>query len=126
MSIRLVSTGDWKKTSNFLNRMAELFKRAPLDKYGRMGVDALRAATPKKTGVTANSWSYKINHSRGQTSIEWYNTNENKDVKIAIILQYGHGTRNGGYVKGTDYINPAMRNIFNDIADQIWREVTKS
>lgn len=124
MSIKLVSHGDWKKTSKFLDNIAKFFKRSSYDKYGKMGVAALKSATPRKTGKTANSWYYRINKNNGSFSIEWLNSNVNKGVVIAVIIQHGHGTRNGGYVRGTDYINPAMRSAFQDIADSIWEEVT--
>ena len=91
-----------------------------------MGVDALAAATPVDTGKTAASWTYEIEKKNGSYSIVWLNTNVNKYVNIALILQYGHGTRNGGYVKGRDYINPAIQPIFDKIAEDAWREVTDS
>ena len=97
-----------------------------LDKYGQMGVEALAASTPKDSGKTAQSWTYEIERTKERTSISWLNTNTNNGVNIAIILQYGHGTGTGGYVQGRDYINPAMRPVFDEIAEQAWREVTSS
>lgn len=126
MSIKLVSTGDWKKTNKFFDKIAKIFKNSSFDKYGKMGVAALRSATPKRTGRTANSWYYEIKKTNGQMTINWLNSNINEGVVIAVILQYGHGTRNGGYVVGKDYINPAMRGVFQNIADGIWEEVTRS
>lgn len=125
MSIKITVKGDWKKTDKFLERVKNLFKLGVFDKYGRAGVNALQAATPVDSGLTANSWSYKIKRSHGKVSIVWSNSNVNKGVPIAVILQYGHGTGTGGYVAGRDYINPAMRSIFDNMADELWREVTK-
>lgn len=96
-----------------------------LDKYGKMGVEALSAATPIDSGVTASSWGYTIKKDSTTAEISFTNSSVNKGVNVAILIQYGHGTRNGGYVKGVDYINPAMRPIFEKIADDAWREVTK-
>lgn len=96
-----------------------------LDKYGKQGVSALSSATPVDSGLTANSWTYEIENKGDQVTIFWGNTNVNKGVNIAVILQYGHGTRNGGYVAGRDYINPAIRPVFDAIANEAWKEVTK-
>lgn len=97
-----------------------------LEKYGQAGVDALASATPTDSGLTAASWSYEIVPTTSGYAIYWSNSNVNKDVNIALILQYGHGTRNGGYVRGIDYINPAIRPVFEDLASAAWKEVTKS
>lgn len=123
--ISVAERGDFKNIEKFLKKPHGKNMRAILEKYGKIGVQALSSATPKKTGRTAASWSYEISQGSGQTTITWKNTNVNKGVNIAIILQYGHGTRNGGYVVGRDYINPAMRPIFDSIADVLWKEVTK-
>lgn len=96
-----------------------------LNQYGQEGVEALRAATPKDTGTTANSWSYAVHKGTGSITITWSNSNIVDGVPIAVILQYGHGTRNGGYVQGTDYINPAMKPIFDKIAQRAWEEVKR-
>lgn len=117
--------GDFSKLTRFLERAKETIRLGNLDKYGREGVAALASATPIDSGETANSWYYKIENKNGSTSINFCNSNINKGVPIAIILQYGHGTRNGGYVQGRDYINPAIQPIFDKIADDAWREVTK-
>ena len=106
--------------------MKNVIKIGDLDKYGREGVAALSAATPKESGLTANSWYYEIERSKDSVSISFHNSNINTGVPIAIILQYGHGTRNGGYVEGIDYINPAIQPLFNKIAEDAWEEVTKS
>lgn len=118
--------GDFKKTEKFLNKASkeEYFRK--LEKYAREGVKALSAATPVDTGKTAASWSYEIRQTKGSVSIYWTNSNVNKGVPIAIILQYGHGTNNGGYVQGIDYINPALRPVFERLAEETWKEVTSS
>lgn len=118
--------GDFSKTKRFLGRVREAIRLKDLDRYGQEGVTALESATPVDTGTTAKSWYYKIEQKNGATSINFCNSNVNKGVPIAIILQYGHGTRNGGWVEGRDYINPAIRPIFDKIANNAWREVTKS
>lgn len=116
--------GSFKKTESFLKRNKQL-KFSSLDKYGKEGVQALAAATPVNTGLTAASWYYEIERKEGSTSIVWKNSNIVDGTPIAVILQYGHATRNGGYVQGTDYINTALRPIFEKIADSAWKEVTK-
>lgn len=117
--------GDFSKLTRFLERAKEAVRLGDLDKYGREGVAALASATPYDTGGTANSWYYEIEHKNNSTSIIFSNSNVNKGVPIAIILQYGHGTRNGGWVQGRDYINPAIQPVFDNIANEAWREVTK-
>ncbi len=117
--------GDFSKLTKFLERAKEVVKLGDLDKYGREGVAALASATPIDSGKTASSWSYEIKHKNGSVSISFYNSNIQNGVPIAIILQYGHGTRNGGWVQGRDYINPAIQPIFDKIANDAWREVTK-
>ena len=117
--------GDFSKLTSFLERAKEAVKLGDLDKYGREGVAALSSATPVRTGLTANSWYYEIEHQNGSVSITFNNSNVNKGVPIAIILQYGHGTRNGGWVQGRDYINPAIQPVFDRIANEAWEEVTK-
>lgn len=124
--LSITQRGDFAKTDRFLHKLYEAHYRHKLEKYGKKGVEALKAATPKDSETTANSWNYVIEEELGRTSIYWTNTNKNKGVMIAIILQYGHGTRNGGYVQGIDYINPALRPIFDDMADEIWKEVISS
>lgn len=124
--IKIVQKGDWKKTTRFLERIKELAKHGELDRYGRMGVEALTNATPKDSGETAKSWGYKIEHNRGKSSLIFYNECENDGVIIAIILQYGHATRNGSWVEGRDYINPAIQPIFDLMSDELWKEVIHS
>lgn len=117
--------GDFSRLTSFLEKAKESIKVGDLDKYGREGVAALRSATPVESGVTANSWYYTIERGNGTTKINFANSHFNKGVPIAIILQYGHGTGTGGYVQGRDYINPAIQPIFDKIANDAWREVTK-
>lgn len=125
MAIVFKHKGNLKKTKRFLKRMSEEEYLKCLDKYGRKGVEALTLATPRDSGKTAESWDYRINRDKDGVKITWTNSNVNKGVNIAIILQYGHGTRNGGYVQGRDYINPAIRPIFDQMAAEVWGEVTK-
>ena len=115
--------GDWKKTRKFLKRCSDLDLDDVLNLYGQEGVDALAKATPKDTGKTAASRSYEVTKGRESIVITWKNSNIVDGVPIAVILQYGHGTRNGGYVEGVDYINPAMRPVFERIAARAWGEV---
>jgi hypothetical protein len=117
--------GDFSKLTRFLERAKETVKLGDLDKCGRAGVAALSSVTPIKTGKTANSWSYEIVNKSGFAEIVFTNSNIQNGVPIAIILQYGHGTKNGGWVQGRDYINPAIQPIFDEIVDNAWREVTK-
>lgn len=124
--IKFKQTGSFSKTTRFLERAKESVKLGELDRYGREGVAALSSATPVDTGLTAKSWYYKITNQSGTAKITFYNSNIQNGVPIAIILQYGHGTRNGGWVEGRDYINPAIQPIFDKIANQAWKEVTKA
>ena len=115
--------GNFKNTERFLKRANHFNIDQLLGRYGQEGVEALRAATPKDTGLTANSWYYKVKKETDRITITWSNSNIQNGVPIAVILQYGHATRNGGYVEGMDYINPAMRPIFDRIAARAWEEV---
>lgn len=117
--------GDFSKLNRYFERLKEVARLSILDKYGREGVAALESATPVESGRTAQSWSYEIEHSKGSATISFSNSNINKGVNIAIILQYGHGTGTGGWVEGRDYINPAIQPIFDRMADEVWKEVTK-
>lgn len=118
--------GDFSKTSRFLEKVKSAVRRGDLDKYGQQGVAALASATPVDTGKTAQSWDYRITTTRDSVTITFHNTNFQNGVPIAIILQYGHGTGNGGWVQGRDYINPAIQPIFDKILNDVWKEVTKS
>ena len=117
--------GDFSRLTSFLERAKEAVHLGGLDKYGRAGVAALASATPADTGLTADSWYYEIRNQNGTASITFLNSNINKGVPIAIILQYGHGTGTGGWVEGRDYINPAIQPIFDELAKNAWKEVTK-
>lgn len=122
--INVISEGDNKKTEKFLEMMKSGKPYQDLDRYGRQGVDALRSATPRDTGETAQSWGYQVSHTKGRYSISWFNTHKERGVNIAVIIQYGHGTGTGGWVEGRDYINPAIQPIFDRIVDDVWRQVT--
>lgn len=117
-------SGNFNHTEKFLKKASRAEYLKVVEKYCQQGVQALASATPVDSGKTASSWNYNIERSKGGISIYWTNSNINKGVNIAIILQYGHGTRNGGYVQGRDYINPALRPIFDAMADGMWKEVT--
>ena len=117
--------GDFSKLTRYLERVKEVIRRGDLNKYGRAGVAALASATPIDTGLTASSWYYEIEHANGSAVISFHNSNIQNGVPIAIILQYGHGTGTGGWVEGRDYINPAIRPIFDAITNDAWREVTR-
>jgi len=115
--------GSFTKTERFLNHLKGRRYLNVLEKYGQMGVEALSSATPVDSGVTASSWTFEIEQTGKGATISWLNSNVNQNVVIALILQYGHGTGTGGYVEGRDYINPAMRPVFDKIAEQAWKEV---
>ena len=117
--------GDFSKLTWYLEKVKEAAKVGVLDKYGQAGVAALSSATPIESGLTAQSWYYEIEHTKSSAVIRFLNSNVNKGVPIAIILQYGHGTGTGGWVEGRDYINPAIQPIFDNIAEDAWKEVTK-
>lgn len=122
--ITFKQTGDFSKTFSFLNNINKMNISDILDKFGEQGVNILSENTPMDSGLTASSWYYKIDTSKGKTKLSWYNSNIVNGVSIAIILQYGHGTKNGGYVEGRDYINPSIKPLFDDMANQVWKEVT--
>ena len=122
--ISATSSGSFDKTRKFLETIKGDKFFSILDRYGRMGMEALAQATPKDTGETAHDWRYDVTHKRGVHAINWYNLHNENGVNIAVIIQYGHGTGTGGYVAGRDYINPAMRPVFDQIVDDIWRQVT--
>lgn len=117
--------GDFSKLTRFLEKAKETVKIGDLDRYGREGVAALASATPVDSGLTARSWYYEIKREKGSVSISFHNSNIQNGVPIAIILQYGHGTGTGGWVQGRDYINPSIQPIFDEIANNAWKEVTK-
>lgn len=117
--------GDFSKTKNYFNKLQRALDKGLFDKYGAEGVAALSAATPVDTGLTSKSWSYKIVKERTSVSIVFNNSNVQNGIPIAIILQYGHATRNGGWVEGRDYIDPAIQPIFDKLVRKAWGEVTK-
>lgn len=115
--------GDFRKTRKFLQKAQKMNIRSILARYGERGVNALAIATPKDSGKTADAWSYDVQMDRNGASVSWSNSNVNDGVSIAVILRYGHGTGTGGYVQGRDYISPAIRPIFDEIAESAWKEV---
>ena len=123
--ISIDQKGDFAALTTYLNKLNKQNNIEILNKYGKEGVRLLSSATPVRSGKTAASWYYKIEQSKNAISLNFYNSNINKGVPIAIILQYGHGTRNGGWVQGRDYINPVVQPLFNKIAQEAWKEVTK-
>lgn len=123
--IKFRQRGDFSKLTRYLERAKGAFNLSILDKYGREGVAALASATPTETGLTASSWYYEIINENGIAKIMFCNSNIQNGVPIAVIIQYGHGTGTGGWVEGRDYINPAIQPVFDKIANDAWREVTK-
>lgn len=123
--IKIRQKGDFSKVTKYLIKAKKGIRLRDLDKYGKQGVAALSSATPVDTGLTASSWYYRIERSDSTISITFLNSNVQNGVPIAVILQYGHGTGTGGWVQGRDYINPALRPIFDKIADDAWKEVIK-
>lgn len=125
--IKVFTRGTFDNTDAFLKRMKDRSYLKQLEHFGAQGVAALRAATPRDSGETAQGWTYEIVDRPGYFSLHWLNTHTEDPgrIPIAILIQYGHGTRTGGYVQGRDYINPAMRPIFDQIAADLWKEVTR-
>lgn len=124
--ISFTVTGSTKRTEDFLRKASKGDIYRSLDAFAREGVSALIAGTPVDSGLTADSWSYEIERSRGSVTIKWTNNDVENGFPVAIMLQYGHGTGTGGYVQGQDYINPAMKPVFDQIADQVWKAVTSA
>lgn len=124
--IKITQKGNFKKIEKFLEKAQKpnMSYQDILEKYAKRGVDALSSATPVDTGLTASCWGYEIRRTKTTTTIYWTNSNTANGIPIAILLQYGHGTRNGGYVQGRDFINPAIRPIFDSMANEMWKEVT--
>ena len=123
--IKLSSNGDWSKTTSFLRRAYKLDIGALLKKYAEQGLKALSAATPVDTGLAASSWGYRIDVKKGESTITWTNSDIEGGCSVVLLIQYGHGTRNGGYIQGRDFINPAMQPVFDDMVEEIWKEVEK-
>lgn len=124
MKVTISHKGNFKRTNSFLFKTSHKNYRFILEKYGAMGVQALSEATPKATGKTASSWDYNVEVKKGKYTINWTNSNIVNSVPIALIIQYGHATGNGGYVEGIDYINPALKPVFDRLAKEAWKEVT--
>lgn len=118
--------GSFDNIERFIKRVMKREIYNALEGYGREGVEALKASTPVDSGITASSWYYKIEETKNSYSIVWYNSSQNKGALIAILVQYGHGTGTGGYVQGVDYINPAIRPVFEKISNKVWKAVTSS
>lgn len=123
--ITVESTGNFRKTENFLGFAKKMNARSILEKYGDKGVKLLADATPVDSGVTAASWSYEIVERPGHMSIIWKNSSSGGNIPVVILIRYGHATRNGGYVEGNDFMTPVVNKIFKEMADTIWKEVTK-
>lgn len=123
--ISFTQRGSFKNTERYLSKLKSQQAFAILNKYGEMGRNALSNATPLESGRTAQGWTYTIQSRAGYHSIRWHNSHIEDGVNIAVILQYGHGTGTGGYVQGRDYINPAVRPIFDQILNEVWKEVTQ-
>lgn len=126
MGFTLSSSGSYEVTKAALKKMGELNVQSVLNSAGQQGINALTAATPVNSGLAANSWSYTVSSNRSSVTITWFNNDVENGFPVAIALQYGYGTGTGGYVAGRDYINPAMRPIFDNIADQVWKAVTSA
>lgn len=125
VGVTIKHRGSFKNTENFLRNAKKINFENILDKYGKQGVAALKASTPIDSGVTANSWNYEIKINKGSMTLTWTNSHVVNGVPIAVILQYGHATRNGGFVQGRDYINPSILPVFDKISNDAWMEVTK-
>lgn len=123
--IKFEAKGDLRRTKRYLRAVKNINFNRLLKDYGERGVEALQASTPKDTGKTAESWFYEIRKTRDSVSIYWNNTNTSLGIPVVILLQYGHGTRNGGYVRGIDFINPTIRPIFEEMTNTLWKEMTK-
>lgn len=120
------SRGDFKRTDSFLRKMLKLDLSRSLAKYGREGVGALSSSTPTESGLAASSWYYEVEAKKGRASITWMNSDVENGFPVAIMLQYGYGTGTGGFVRGRDYINPAIKPVFDRIAEDVWKEVTSA
>jgi hypothetical protein len=122
--ITITQRGSFNNTEKYLSHLSDDDLYSVLDHYGSLGVAALSNATPRRSGLTAESWYYEIKQHKGYYSIIWHNRNVQDGKPIAILIQYGHGTGTGGYVQGIDYVMPAVRPIFEEMANDIWKEVT--
>lgn len=124
--LRFTAKGNFNNTERFFKKASKLDIRSELENYGKMGVNSLSNATPKSSGETATAWDYEVVNSGRSWSIYWTNRHMADGVPVVILLQYGHGTGTGGYVSGRDFINPALKPIFDQIADGVWKVVTSS
>lgn len=125
MPMTFTVKGDFKKSFGFFKNAKKMPEDSTLMKYAELGLQALIAGTPRDTGITAESWYYEIERSKSGASINFCNSNAPRGVKVALLLQYGHATRDGGWVEGVDYINPALKPVFDKLADDAWKEVTR-
>ena len=123
--IKVTSKGNWNQTNAYLTRLSSGNHLKVLEKFGPIGVRALAQATPKESSLTANSWTYEVESRAGFFKMSWLNTHVNDGANIAILLQFGHGVRGGGYVEGRDFINPAIRPVFDQMAEEMWKAVTR-
>lgn len=121
--IKITSKGEWEKTRNFLNRILRNDHLSDFAQYGELGVVALERANPKDSGLSSNSWGYSIINSKNFPGISWHNTDIEGNQQVVILIQYGHGTKSGTWVQGRDFINPAMRPVFDQIAEDVWKKV---
>jgi hypothetical protein len=122
--ITITTTGSFKSTQDFLDHVHSLNIQGILESCGQMGVSALSSATPKETGLAAHSWGYKVSKSGGMYELAWTNSDTENGFPVVVMLQMGHGTGTGGYVQGRDFINPAIKPVFDKIADIVWKAVT--
>lgn len=123
--IKFNHKGNFNKAEKFFNRVLRRDYLNILDRYGQRGVEILQQVTPTDSGTTADSWNYGIEQGDGKVTVYWTNSNENNGVNIAILLMYGHATQNGSYIQGFDFVNPALRPIFKQMAYESWKEVTR-
>lgn len=123
--IRFWHRGNFSKTNKYLRDVKEAARVKILEEYGERGVSALSSATPVDTGLAATSWYYKVSRSGNGSRIEFFNSDIENGFPVAIMLQYGHGTGTGGWVEGRDYINPVIQPIFDELAEEAWKEVTR-
>lgn len=121
--VTITNKGNYEKTTNFLQGLLKKDYIGILNKYGDAGVQVLANATPIDSGKTAQSWSYEVRHDRTGYTLAWYNSNTNQGLSIVVLNQYGHATRDGGWVQGVDFINPAMKPFFDELVEELWREV---
>lgn len=124
--IKFKHHGDFKKTTTFLGRLRDLYYKRILDKYGKLGVEALSAATPVDSGETADSWVYEVISTKDGYKLTFTNTHTKNGVNIVMLLEYGHATRSGTFVEGRNFVKPAARPIFDKVVEDVWKEVRSS